>query len=151
MTTSSFAKVIYNVAFLIFAMTSFSVQAADKPSEKSTSLRAQVVFQVSDDDAKKWNLALNNAKNVQQELGAKNIDVEIVVYGPGIGMLKFESTVATRIDEALNAGVKVVACENTMKNMKLTKADMMPTIGYVPAGVVEIMNKQKEGYAYIRP
>jgi len=47
--------------------------------------------------------------------------------------------------------VKVVACENTMKNMKLTKADMMPTIGYVPAGVVEIMNKQKEGYAYIRP
>ncbi|MEI7841695.1 MAG: DsrE family protein [Gallionellaceae bacterium] len=151
MTTSNFVKAIYKVAILICALTSFGVQAADKPAEKSTNARAQVVFQVSDDDAKKWNLALNNAKNVQQELGVKNVDVEIVVYGPGIGMLKFESAVASRIDEALTAGVKVVACENTMKAQKLSKADMMTTIGYVPAGVVEIMNKQKEGYAYIRP
>lgn len=48
-------------------------------------------------------------------------------------------------------GIKVVACENTLAAQKLAKADMLPDIGYVPAGVIELMNKQQQGYAYIRP
>ena len=38
-----------------------------------------------------------------------------------------------------------------MRNSKLVYADMLPDIGYVPAGVIEIMKKQQQGYAYIRP
>ena len=112
---------------------------------------AKLVVQVSTGDPKDWNLALNNAKNVQQELGAQNADIEIVVYGPGISMLKFDSAVANRIDEAVGDGVKIVACENTMTAQKLTKDDMLASAGYVRAGVIELMKKQKEGYAYIRP
>jgi intracellular sulfur oxidation DsrE/DsrF family protein len=112
----------------------------------------KAVFQVSDADPQKWNLALNNARNVQDDLGGPEaVDLEIVVYGPGIGMLKSDSPVAQRVAAALKSGVKVVACENTMKSLKLTYADMLPAIGYVSAGVVELMNKQREGYAYIRP
>ncbi len=113
--------------------------------------RAKVVLQVSDADPGKWNLALNNAKNLQADLGAGNVDIEIVAYGPGIGMLKADSTVGNRIDEALGAGVKVLACENTMRGQKLKHEDMLPKVGYVPAGVVEIMQKQQQGWAYIRP
>lgn len=135
---------------LALSIASSGVQAADLPSAKDAA-RSQVVFQVSAGDPKTWNLALNNAKNVQQELGASNVDVEIVVYGPGIGMLKFDSAVANRIDEAVGDGVKVVACENTMKAQKLSRDDMLASAGFVPAGVVELMKKQKEGYSYIRP
>ena len=113
--------------------------------------RQKVVLQVSDADSAKWNLALNNAKNIQTDLGAANVDVEIVAYGPGIGMLKADSVVGNRIDEALTAGVKVVACENTMRAQKLMQGDMLGKIGYVPAGVVEIMQRQQQGWAYIRP
>ncbi len=118
---------------------------------QSAPAKNRVVFQVSDADPSKWNLALNNARNVQSELPDDAPELEIVVYGPGIGMLKGDSPVAGRIAEAVKSGVKVVACENTMKGMKLTYADMLPTIGYVPAGVIEIMRKQQQGYAYIRP
>jgi hypothetical protein len=111
----------------------------------------RIVVQVSDNDPGKWNLALNNAKNIQTDLGAGNVAIEIVAYGPGINMLKMDSPVAGRVDEALGAGVKVVACENTMRNAKLTKVDMMNNVGYVPAGVVEIMQKQQQGWAYLRP
>jgi intracellular sulfur oxidation DsrE/DsrF family protein len=111
----------------------------------------RVVFQVSDNDPAKWNLALNNARNVQDDLGAEATELEIVAYGPGIAMLKADSPVAKRIADALKSGVKVVACENTMKNQKLVRADMLPGIGYVSAGVVELMKKQQQGYAYIRP
>jgi intracellular sulfur oxidation DsrE/DsrF family protein len=111
----------------------------------------RVVMQVSDGDAAKWNLALNNARNLQADLGRDNIEVEIVAYGPGIGMLKADSVVANRVEEALAAGTKIVACENTMTGQKLSRDDMLPKIGYVKAGVVELMQKQQDGWAYIRP
>jgi hypothetical protein len=126
---------------LTFSGVSHVAQAADN----------KVVFQVSDGDAKKWNLALNNAKNVQEIFGKDKVDVEIVTYGPGINMLKLESEVAPRVDEAVDAGIKIVVCENTMKAQKVSKADMLPKAGYVPGGVVELMKLQKAGWAYIRP
>ncbi len=110
-----------------------------------------VVFQVSDNDPAKWNLALNNANNVLKDLGDQKPQIEIVVYGPGIGMLKADATTANRVNEAVKSGVSVVACENTMRAQKLTKADMNTSIGYVPAGVVEIMTRQSQGWSYIRP
>ncbi len=113
--------------------------------------RNRMVIQMSDNDPAKWNLALNNAKNLQDDVGAANVDLELVAYGPGINMLKIESPVAARIADAMKAGVKVIACENTMRGQKLTKDDMTANISYVPAGVTEIMKKQVEGWAYLRP
>ena len=113
--------------------------------------KAKMVIQVSDNDPGKWNLALNNAKNVQKDMGKDNVEIEIVAYGPGIGMLKGESEVANRVNEAVDSGVKVMACENTMRNQKLDKADMNAKVGYVPSGVVEIMQRQQKGYTYLRP
>jgi len=111
----------------------------------------KVIFQVSDADPAKWNLTLNNIRNVQQDLGADKVEVEVVAYGPGIGMLKLESPVAQRVADAVAKGVKVVACENTLTAQKLVRADMLGNISYVPAGVVELMRKQNQGWAYIRP
>jgi uncharacterized protein len=113
--------------------------------------KAKLIIQVSDNDTGKWNLALNNAKNIQNDLGKVNVDLQIIAYGPGIGMLKIESEVGNRIDEAVKSGVQVLACQNTMRNQKLSKEDMLDSVGYVPAGVVAIMQKQHQGYAYLRP
>jgi intracellular sulfur oxidation DsrE/DsrF family protein len=127
---------------------------APAPAVASANASAQanrIVIQVSDNDPAKWNLALNNARNIQTELGASNVAIEMVAYGPGINMLKMDSAVGGRIDEALASGVKVVACENTMRGAKLTKPDMLDKIGYVPAGVVELMQRQQQGWAYLRP
>ena len=132
-----------NTPFLIAA----HAQSAGTAGKK----RQGLVIQVSDNDPAKWNLALNNAKNVQDDLGAANVDIEIVAYGPGISMLKLESPTGSRIAEAMKANIKIVACENTMHGQKLTKDDMLSGIGYVNAGVVEIMKKQSEGWAYLRP
>ena len=119
--------------------------------EHKMAAKERVVFQVSDPDPKKWNLALNNVKNVQDALGKNKVDVELVVYGPGIDMLRIESAAGNRVNQAVADGVKVVACENTMHGMKLTKDDMLASIAYVPGGVIELMKRQQEGWSYIRP
>ena len=133
------------------AVAALAIVAPVAAQAQSGAVRNKAVFQVSDADPQKWNLTLNNARNVQDDLGSDAVQLEIVVYGPGIGMLKGDSAVGKRVAEALKSNVKVVACENTMKAQKLGYADMLPDIGYVPAGVVELMQRQKEGYAYIRP
>jgi len=113
--------------------------------------KAKIVLQVSDNDPAKWNLALNNARNAQDDLGKDNIDIEIVVYGPGIHMLRMEATTATRVTQAIKSGISIVACENTMTAQKINKADMHDAISYVPAGVIQLMKRQQQGWAYIRP
>ncbi len=107
----------------------------------------RVVLQVSDADPAKWTLALNNANNILHDLGKNNVDIEIVAYGPGLGMLKAESKVADRLAQALDNNVGLLACENTMRNTKVTKADMYSGIRYVDAGVVHIMKREREGWS----
>jgi uncharacterized protein len=136
-------------AFLFSA--SALAQTSPQATPNKTSQSAKLVIQVSDAEPVKWNLALNNARNVQEELGAKNVEIEIVAYGPGLGMLKKDAVTSGRVDEASLAGIRVVACENTMRSQKLTKADMHPQSSYAPAGVVQIMLRQSQGWAYVRP
>lgn len=139
--------------FPVFTAMLFAVSAVLLPAQAHAqkSERQRVVFQVSDNDPAKWNLALNNARNVQADLGKDNVDVEIVAYGPGLGMLKADSKVAGRLAQALDNSVGLMACENTMRNTKTTKADMYNGLSYVDAGVVHIMKRQREGWNYIRP
>jgi uncharacterized protein len=121
------------------------------PALAQNAAKQRLVLQVSDNDPAKWNLALNNARNVQADLGKDNVAIEIVAYGPGLNMLKAESAVAGRLAQALDDSVGLLACENTMHNTKVTRADMYDGIAYVQAGVTHIMKRQQEGWSYIRP
>jgi uncharacterized protein len=111
----------------------------------------RLILQVSDRDKTHWQLALSNARNVQADLGAKNVQIEIVAYGPGLDMLKAESPVAAGLAGALDASVRLIACENTMQTTHVSREDMYGGIAYVQAGVTHIMKRQREGWAYVRP
>jgi uncharacterized protein len=112
--------------------------------------RNRALFQVTDNDPARWNMILNNMQNLREDVGSEGAEIELVAYGPGLLMLKADSSVRQRIAEALKSGVKVNACQHTMTGMKLAPVDMLPDIGYVPSGVVEVMRKQQQGWAYIR-
>jgi intracellular sulfur oxidation DsrE/DsrF family protein len=111
----------------------------------------RVVIQVSENDPANWNLALNNAQNLQQALGKDNVKVEIVAYGPGLNMLRANSKVAGRVNGALDQNVDIVACGNTMKKMKVTKDDLIGGTRIVEGGVIEISERQQQGWTYIKP
>ena len=137
--------------FATTVMTAALARSMTSAQAQTSAANNKVVFQMSDGESAKWSLALNNMHNLQVDLGGDQVDLELVAYGPGIGMLKADSPMAQRISDMLKTGAKLVACENTMKAMKLVHADMLPGIGYVPSGVVELVRKQQQGHAYIRP
>jgi len=111
--------------------------------------KERVVVQVSTPEQRTWNQALNYVENLQDLYGKDNVEVEIVALGWGIGMLKFDSPLATRVADAMKRGATLQACEVTMGRQKLTRQDMLPEIGYVKAGLGQIIKRQKEGWSYI--
>jgi intracellular sulfur oxidation DsrE/DsrF family protein len=113
-------------------------------------VREQAIFAVSDADPAKWNLTLGNIANALDGIGADKADIELVVYGPGITMLKKDSVVADRITALVGRGVRVVACQNSMRGFRIEAADLAPGVGVVPSGVVELIRREHAGYAYVR-
>lgn len=146
----SLAAIVALVSLLLLGLPAARSADGVQP-QNSTGTKHKAVLQVSEGDPKKWNLALNNARNLQEDVGRANVDIEIVMFGPGIAMVRFDSEVADRIAETVGRGIKIAVCENTMTALKLTKSDMLPNLSYVKAGVTELMTKQEQGYAYIRP
>lgn len=111
-----------------------------------------VVIQVSEADPEKWKMALINANNVRKAYRNNNdVGVEIVAYGPGLNMLRKNSPLTPGLEEAHKNGVKLLACGNTMTMTRTSREELNPAVSVVPAGVVEIMERQQEGYAYVRP
>jgi intracellular sulfur oxidation DsrE/DsrF family protein len=125
------------------------VRAADAPVVGPAATHDRIVFQVNEDDSRKWNTVLSNINNVQQELG--RVDVAVVVIGPGLGMLKADALTANRVQDAMKNGVRFVACGISMQAQQLTRDDMIDDIAYARAGYVEVMRLQQQGYAYVRP
>lgn len=126
--------------------------APEKPVLQST--KERVVIQVSDNDPKRWALALNVASNIQKELGSDKVEVALVAlvaFGPGIAMLSAEAEISNRVLDTMANGVTVEACSNSMKVVKLGPDDLTKNVVVVPAGAVEIMKRQRAGWAYLRP
>jgi intracellular sulfur oxidation DsrE/DsrF family protein len=119
----------------------------------------RVAIQVDDNDVQKMNLALNNATNIAQfySLKGEEVEIEIVTYGPGLHMLRADtSPVKDRIKSFGQSMPNVVfaACENTMAGMKKAEGHdipLLPEARTVPAGVVRLMELQEQGWSYIRP
>ncbi len=114
----------------------------------------KIVIQVSTDDPRTQKIALNNAVNLQKQYGIDNIQIEIVAYGPGLGLLTKKSKQADRVESLAMQDITFSACGNTMKKVA-KKSGKMPAllegVGQVSAGVARIMELQEQGYAYVRP
>ena len=119
----------------------------------------RVAIHVDENDPARMNMALNNAANVQKYYEDQGIDVEvrIVAYGPGLMMLrKDKSPVADRIAQMSLASDKIsfAACGNTHRAMSAkegAEVQLLDEASLVPSGVVELIELQRQGWAYVRP
>lgn len=131
--------------FLLFTLT-FNANANEA--------KHKLVIQVSTDDPRTQTIAMNNAVNIQKLYGIDNVDIEIVGYGPGLGMLTAKNKNADRVKSLAMQDIKFSACMNTMNKVK-KKTGKMPKlaegVGTVQAGVARIIELQEQGYSYIRP
>lgn len=123
----------------------------------------RIAIQVDQNDPAVMNLALNNAENIIEYYRDKHedVDVEIVAYGPGLNMLRADtSPVKDRIahmassDATFPAKLAFSACNNTLQGMEKREGHaitIIPQAKIVPAGVVRLSELEEQGWSYIRP
>lgn len=145
-------RAIFCLAVMAFL---FTGAIAGSAGAAAPGVKKGIVIQVSDANPVTWNVALNAAEQMPIDLAKEGIkaEVEIVAFGPGINMLKFDSVVGGKLTKAAKSGVIIVACGNSMTNFKLPEKELYPDAGIkvVLAGAVEIMKKQQAGWFHIRP
>lgn len=115
------------------------------------SAQNRLVIQINEDDGKKWMAVLANIRNIQAELGKKNVAIAVVAIGNGLGMLKADSVAANDVLDAIAVGVEFIACGNSMQAQHLTADDLVEGVKIAKAGYVEIMKRQQAGWSYLRP
>jgi intracellular sulfur oxidation DsrE/DsrF family protein len=131
---------------LLLLVVCFSAMAKDKVHK--------IVIQVSSNDPVTQKIVLNNAVNLQKHYGVDNVVIEIVGYGPGLGLLTAKNKQAKRVQSLATQDITFSACENTIKKItkkkgkapKLTKG-----VGKTPSGAARIIELQEKGYSYLRP
>ena len=137
---------------LLVSLLSVSVAGLSGAAETSQGPH-RVVMHLNSGDEKVQRGALNNIRNLYQEVGREYLRVELVVHGAGLTLLtKKDSTLAPELAQLKTAyEAEFTACSNTMKAQGLTRADLIDQVGRTVPAMVRLMELQEEGWAYIKP
>ena len=137
-------------------------QSSAAPSSRqavSAKKQHRVVIQVSENDPRIMNLALNNAENLRSfyEQAGEAVQIEIVAYGPGLAMVRSDtSPVKDRVAALANRPQRVTfsGCTNTLNTQSKQEGkeiSLVPEARLVPTGIGRIVQLQEQGWTYIRP
>jgi len=119
--------------------------------------KQKVVYHLNSDDAKHQMAFMQNVQNHINAVGKENLDLRVVMHGPGITLMqnaKANEDVKSRVDNLKLQGITFNICANTLKGKKVDyKQDMYDVSekDIVPSGVAEIAILQTKGYAYVKP
>lgn len=112
----------------------------------------QVVFCITDGDDDSINHVLSSANNVLKFYGPEKVNIEIVAYYHGIrALLKSEKAISVRVRALMQYDVKFIACGNTMQTKNIQPDQLIEGSEIVTAGIVEMLERVKEGWIYIKP
>ncbi len=159
--TTPAAAALLAVSGLVAATASVHAQteAAPLQSRPMSKPAHRVIIQISEDDPRLMNLALNNAENLTQYFDQRGepVQIEFVAYGPGLAMVRSDTSPVKQRLEKFAATLKNVTfdgCANTLasqsarENKALT---LVPEAHLVPSGVARIVELEEQGWSYVRP
>jgi uncharacterized protein len=112
----------------------------------------QVVFHLDEGDKVRMRMTLKNIENLVADLGEKNIEIELVTNGQGVmALLKQPNAHGDQIARLAQRGVHFAACANSLRQMDLAADALLDSVQVVPTGVGELVRRQADGWAYVRP
>jgi intracellular sulfur oxidation DsrE/DsrF family protein len=125
-----------------FQLIIVSVFAQTKP--------VKIVFDLTSKDTLTQQTALRHITMMAESYPQSTF--ELVIYGGALNMVvKGKSTMAKSIEKiTVNPKVSIKVCEYAMKRYGVDQSQLLPGVGTVPDGILEIVTRQNEGWGYIK-
>ena len=149
------------VAMPVFTSPVCAQSSIPSSSRQQMSERNQhhVAVRVSENDSKIMNLAINNAENLAtfHKQSSEAVQIEIVAYGPGLNMVRSDtSPVRDRLAALVGRPqpVTLSGCDNTLGRQSKQEGKEISLVSearLVPTGIGRIVQLQEQGWTYIRP
>lgn len=130
---------------LLALLSTISLQAREKQKPKPH----RIIFQLVSGDSLSHKALMKQLQNITSV--APSTKIEVVCHGPGLNMLTSDkSVVSNQLQTMLGKGIAFYACEFSMQERKVEKAQILPGIGYVKAGIIAVVERQEQGWSYIK-
>jgi intracellular sulfur oxidation DsrE/DsrF family protein len=138
-------NIITSLFLLLFA---FSINA-QKNKLDSNKPEHKIVFQLTTGDTTAHKQLIKQFNNILSV--SPSIKIEVVCHGAGLDMLISDKTIVEdKIKLLSEKGVVFNACEFSIKERKVDRTKIILVAGFVPAGIIEIVSKQEQGWSYIK-
>ena len=114
----------------------------------------KIVLQLSDSDTKKQALVISVAYNLLKAYDPDKVAIEVVAFGPGIDLLRTESSNRKLVESLIAQGVRFDVCLNTVDTVEREtgkRPEIIPAATPVQVGVGQILLLTENGYTLVRP
>ncbi|HDL00767.1 MAG TPA: hypothetical protein ENH23_00850 [candidate division Zixibacteria bacterium] len=115
----------------------------------------KVLFHIDKFDIEGLNIAFKNANNLITDKGASSVQIALVVnyLAP---KLFLKNTLGKEMTDNLAKLIKsknasIFICNNSLKNLKISREELLTFCKVVPAGITKIIELQNDGFAYVKP
>ena len=121
----------------------------------------KVVFHI--DEVEKWPLLLANVRNLVKVVDVAASRIVVLVNSKAVTIFdrkifdklsfdrKAQPNHADVIQELAEQGVEFTVCQNSLNGLSISVESLPEYVKVVPVGVLELIEKQSDGFAYIKP
>lgn len=103
----------------------------------------------------RWKMVIANIDNLIKDAGKENVIIEVVANGKAVSIFNLPDnelqTELKDIERLAEAGVKIMVCRNSLKGLEISEKQIPEYATVVPAGITQIIIRQQQGYAYVKP
>lgn len=148
------------LAAVLTALFAFAGWSADRASAVERYGKQKVVYHINyngGDGSRAYKAALNNIQNHINAVGAKNLELKVVLHGNGIYLLRDavkDLQLQGTVSNLKRQNIAFAVCKNTLTGRKINaEKDLFEVFedDIVPSGVAELARLQSMGYTYIKP
>ncbi|QUX95608.1 hypothetical protein C0J08_09355 [Marinomonas sp. CT5] len=119
----------------------------------------KVIFHI--DEVEKWPLLLANVRNLVKVVDVSASCIAVLVNSKAVIIFDEQNSASSPkvalashsdlIQELVEQGVKFKLCQNSLKGFGIAAESLSDDLEVVPVGVLELIEKQADGFAYIKP
>lgn len=135
--------------FLLSVLVTFNNINAQENNSPISKVEHRIIFQLTSADTTAHKQLMKQFGNILSV--SPTTKIEVVCHGGGLDMLVSDKTIVEeKIKNFSEKGVIFNACEFSIKERKVDRNKIIKYAGYVPAGILEIVSKQEQGWSYIK-
>ncbi|MEO9147376.1 MAG: DsrE family protein [Ginsengibacter sp.] len=147
------------VTGILFAST-VSAQAKENALEKNkefTGAKATLkhyhaIYQLDENNPAIINKTIRNIKNALDDPRlAGKIKIELIAYAGGTAVNLKANNYGDQLKELIERGVIVAQCHNSLVEQKISPDQVYDFVAIVPSGNGELILRQAEGWAIVKP